>query len=154
MAQWHCVCHLDPKVDGSISVNGNWKLLSTLPDQRVICWGQILSQKFIGGQETDLETQKFDTMTSLPKEIGGSATRLGKFWKLLGAKYITKVAQMYGDYVGYFEKHFVEVKTAGATFWQLLCHSDHTDRWRPVHQKMTILDLSKRIWQFWLNRKI
>ena len=34
-----------------------------------------------------------------------SVTRLGDFWKFLVTKSLTKVAQMYGNYWGYFEKH-------------------------------------------------
>ena len=38
----------------------------------------------------------------------------------LGTNFLLKVAQMYSDTLGYFEKHHFHVKTAVATFWASL----------------------------------
>ena len=46
-----------------------------------------------------------------------SVTRLGDFWKLVATKSLTKVAQIIGNFLGYFEKTHSYVKTAVATFW-------------------------------------
>ena len=42
-------------------------------------------------------------------------TRLGDFLKFLVTNFLTKVAQIFGDYLGYFEKS-KEKKTALGTF--------------------------------------
>ena len=47
-------------------------------------------------------------------------TRLGEFLKFLATKFLAKEAQMIGNFLGYFEKPHSYVKTALATFGQLL----------------------------------
>ena len=39
-----------------------------------------------------------------------SMTRLGDFWNFLGTKFLTKIAQMCGDSLGYFVKHHFGIK--------------------------------------------
>ena len=48
-----------------------------------------------------------------------SVTRLDDFWKLLPAKFLTKVAQIISNFLGYFEQPHSE---AGfwVTFWNIL----------------------------------
>ena len=47
--------------------------------------------------------------------------QIGRFLKVCKvANYLTKVAQMYDDYFGYFESITFEVKTTVTTFWQVL----------------------------------
>ena len=45
-----------------------------------------------------------------------SVTRLGNFWKFLVTYFSYKVVQICFDFLGYFDKHPFEVKTAVATF--------------------------------------
>ena len=42
------------------------------------------------------------------------------FWKFLAINFITKVAQMIGDFLGSCENHCFLSQTGEATFWQLL----------------------------------
>ena len=41
-----------------------------------------------------------------PVVVGeSSVTRFGDFWNFLAINFITKVAQIFGDFLGFFEKH-------------------------------------------------
>ena len=46
-----------------------------------------------------------------------SVTRLGGFWNFLATNFITKVAQMFGDFLGSCEIHCFLRQTGDATFW-------------------------------------
>ena len=46
-----------------------------------------------------------------------SVTRLGDFWNIPVTNFLTKVAQLLGNFLGFFEKHCLQVKTNVATFW-------------------------------------
>ena len=50
-------------------------------------------------------------------QVGDSVTRLGNFWKFSATKFLTKVAQMIGNFFGNVEKPHSNVKTAVDTFW-------------------------------------
>ena len=43
-------------------------------------------------------------------------TRLGDFWKFLITNCLTKVTQIFCDFLGYFETHLFEPKTAVVTY--------------------------------------
>ena len=60
---------------------------------------------------------RFALISSSIKSIMISVTRLGDFLKLLVIKFPCKVAQTFGDFLGYFEAHCFYVKTALSTFW-------------------------------------
>ena len=45
-----------------------------------------------------------------------SVTRLGDFWKFLVTKFLAKVAQIIGNFLGNFEKPHSYVKTAVASY--------------------------------------
>ena len=47
-------------------------------------------------------------------------TRLGDFWKFLVTNFLTKVAQMYVDFLGYFENFQFHFLTTVVTFWATL----------------------------------
>ena len=49
-----------------------------------------------------------------------SETRLGDILKFLVKKIISKVAQILGDFLGYFEKDDFLFNTAEESFWQVL----------------------------------
>ena len=48
---------------------------------------------------------------------------MGDFSKLLATNFLTKVAQILGDFLGYFEKPHFKVKTALTTIWATLGNS-------------------------------
>ena len=43
--------------------------------------------------------------------------QIGRFWKLLVTKFLSKVAQIIGNFLGYFEKSHSFVKNYAATSW-------------------------------------
>ena len=47
-------------------------------------------------------------------------TRLGDFLQFSATNFITKVAQIFGDKMGYFEKLRLQVNIAVSTFWPTL----------------------------------
>ena len=49
-------------------------------------------------------------MLQMLYRIWCSVTRLGDFLKFLSTKYLAKVAQMIGNFLGYFEKPHSDVK--------------------------------------------
>ena len=49
-----------------------------------------------------------------------SVTKFVDFSKFLVSKLVTKVAKIYGNYLGYFENETFWWKTAGPTVWQIL----------------------------------
>ena len=49
-----------------------------------------------------------------------SVTRLGDFVKFLVTTFSFKSAQIFGDFCGYFEKHYLKIKTSGVIIGQLL----------------------------------
>ena len=46
-----------------------------------------------------------------------SVTRLGKFWKFLATNFHSKVAQVFGDFFGYFWKSHILSKNWNGYFW-------------------------------------
>ena len=55
--------------------------------------------------------------------VRDSVTRLGNFWKILVANFLTKEAQMFGDSLCYFEKLKIQVKTVLVLFvllWKIV----------------------------------
>ena len=50
-------------------------------------------------------------------KLGVSGTRLGDFRKFLVTNFLTKVAQIFGDFLGFVERHHFKVNTAVALFW-------------------------------------
>ena len=49
-------------------------------------------------------------------ECVSSVTRLGAFWKFSATNMLIKVAQIFNDFEGHFEKHQVLSKTFWATY--------------------------------------
>ena len=43
--------------------------------------------------------------------------RLGDFWNFLAINFVTKVAQMFGDFLGNCENHHILSQTGEVTFW-------------------------------------
>ena len=57
-------------------------------------------------------------MSPLLRYLDGSVTRLGHFWKVLLAKFRTKVAQISDDFWGNFENHFYHLnENHCCNFW-------------------------------------
>ena len=79
----------------------------------------------------DLLRTLFCTFSLDIRTIIGSVSRLGDFSSDLTSNFLTKVAQIFGDILGYFEH------TAVAIFWAIfgkfwlifISTSDHTDHW-------------------------
>ena len=83
-------------------------------------------------------------------------TRLGDFLKFLSADILTKVAQIFNNFLGYFENIILKVKTIESTFWAtfvenwvtLIPTSGHTDLRSPkftknVSRKKSVLEEKK-----------
>ena len=49
-----------------------------------------------------------------------SGTRLGDFWKLLATNFLTKVAQIFGNFLGYCEKHYSVSKNCCGSFLDIV----------------------------------
>ena len=58
-------------------------------------------------------------------EGGSSVTRLGEFWKHKATNFLSKVAQKFSNFEGYFDKQYFLSKTAEITFGQLLVNFWH-----------------------------
>ena len=75
------------------------------------------------------------TKKTMNEMIMSSVTRLGGFWNFLATNFITKVAQMFGDFLGSCEKHcFLKSNLIGyfwGNFWKnlgfFISTSGHTD---------------------------
>ena len=53
-------------------------------------------------------------------EFAVCVTRLGDFWKFLAKKFLSKVAQIFGNLLGYSEKHYFVSKNCCGSFSPLL----------------------------------
>ena len=49
-----------------------------------------------------------------------SVTRLGDFWKFLATNFLTKVTQIFGNFLGYCEKHYFVSKNSCGSFWGII----------------------------------
>ena len=49
-----------------------------------------------------------------------SVTRLGDFWKLMPTNFLTKVAQIFGNFLGYCEKHYSVSKNCCGSFLDIV----------------------------------
>ena len=72
-------------------------------------------------------TTSFITLTlplyisfSVTLALSSSVIRLGYFWKVLVAKFLVKVVQIFDDFLRYFENHILYVNVAVATKWDNL----------------------------------
>ena len=74
-----------------------------------------------------------DKMSRSGRGVVNSVTRLGDFWKFLVTNFITRVAKMFGDLLGYFERFLS--KSAVKTFWAIFGKN-----WAPFNSN---------IWSHW-----
>ena len=56
-------------------------------------------------------------MSRSGRGVVNSVTRLGDFWKFLVTNFITKVAKVLGDFLGFLERQHFKVNNAVVTFW-------------------------------------
>ena len=79
------------------------------------------------------------------RSMESSVTRLGDFWKFVAIKFLTKVAQIIGNFLGYFENHHSYLKTADANFWATFGNiwaTFYSNWWRALFQGMFLLTFS------------
>ena len=83
------------------------------------------------GRQGDVKTPRKILRQRRPEN---SVTRLGDFWNFLAINFVTKVAQMFGEFLGSCENHRILSQPGEATFcatWKklglfLISTSDHT----------------------------
>ena len=82
----------------------------------------LFHQRFLGevelegiiGRQGDVKTPRKILRQRRPEN---SVTRLFDFWNFLAINFVTKVAQMFGDFLGNCENHHILSQTGEVTFW-------------------------------------
>ena len=102
-------------------------------------WPQNLCEK----RDEKFSSSKRKTNFALIEMITGHrliVTRFGNFWKFLVTNILTKVTQIFGDTLGYFERHNFRVATVVGSLWAtfvknwllFISTSGHTGRGFPT----------------------
>ena len=71
----------------------------------------------LSGVSIELAYFSFSVGTILSLFRCHQCDRLGNFWKVLSTKFLTKVAQIFCDFCGYFEEEDMFCKTTVDTYW-------------------------------------